>query len=97
MIQIQNLTRDSFVIQGKGNIVSEMGKEKVMLSVQKGKYYNLGQIGGEIWDLIKYPISVSQVITSLLSSYHVDEVLCEGQTLAFLEHMYQEGLVEEIK
>ena len=30
-----------------------MGGEKVMLSVKNGKYYNLGEIGGEIWELIR--------------------------------------------
>ena len=34
----------------KGNIVSDMGGEKVMLSIENGKYYNLGEMGGEIWE-----------------------------------------------
>ena len=47
-------------MQVKGNIVSDMGGEKVMLSVNKGKYYNLGEIGGDIWELIR-KISVNQI------------------------------------
>ena len=29
------------IVQSKGNIVSDMGGEKVMLSVNNGKYYQL--------------------------------------------------------
>ena len=28
-----------------------MDGEKVMLSINNGKYYNLGEIGGDIWEL----------------------------------------------
>ena len=41
------------ISQIKGNIVSDMSGEKIMLSIEKGKYYNLGEIGGEIWELIQ--------------------------------------------
>ena len=34
-----------------------MDGEKVMLSIEKGKYYNLGLLGGVIWELIESPIT----------------------------------------
>ncbi|PFA15696.1 PqqD family protein [Bacillus cereus] len=71
-----------------------MDGEKVMLSVQKGKYYNLGEMGGEIWELIKEPISVTQLITTLLSNYDVERVNCEEQVLSFLECLFQENLIQ---
>ena len=51
MIKNQNISLNQTLSQVKGNIVSDMGGEKVMLSVNNGKYYNLGEIGGDIWDL----------------------------------------------
>ena len=53
MITEQMIFLNQEVTQGKGNIVSDMGGEKVMLSIENGKYYNLGEMGGEIWDLIQ--------------------------------------------
>ena len=31
------------VTRKEGNLVSDMGSEKVMMSISSGKYYNLGQ------------------------------------------------------
>lgn len=54
------------VSQAEGNIVSDMDGEKVMLSVQNGKYYNLGETGGEIWEYMKEPTSIKNLIHLLV-------------------------------
>ena len=42
------LTVDAVIVQSEGFLVSDMDGEKVMLSIDNGKYYNLGEIGGRI-------------------------------------------------
>lgn len=93
MRQKQNISLHHTVVQGEGNIVSDMDGEKVMLSVQNGKYYNLGEMGGAIWDLIEKPTSVKQLITSLMSEYEVEQSRCEQQVISFLELLLEEGLM----
>jgi hypothetical protein len=88
------ISLSQFVAQIKGNIVSDMGGEKVMLSVKNGKYYNLGGIGGDIWDLIGEKIQVNQLVTNLMSNYNVEQSVCEEQVISFLELLLGEGLVE---
>jgi hypothetical protein len=83
------------VVQGEGNIVSNMGDEKVILSVKNGKYYNLGDIGGEIWELINSPTSITKLVDKLMVSYEVEEPVCQQQVLSFLEHLLNEGLIEK--
>jgi hypothetical protein len=82
------------VVQGEDNIVSDMDGEKVMLSVRNGKYYNLGELGGEIWDLIAEPVPVRRVVESLLERYDVAPSVCEAQVLAFLTELMEERLIE---
>ena len=88
------ISLNQFVAQIKGNIVSDMGGEKVMLSVKNGKYYNLGGIGGDIWDLIGERIHVNQLVTTLMSNYIVEQSECEDQVNSFLELLLAEGLIE---
>jgi hypothetical protein len=95
MVIKTNISLTDMVVQGKGNIVSDMGAEKVMLSVKNGKYYNLGEIGGYIWGLLESPALISDVVKALISIYHVEEVDCEKQVLAFVEHLFEEGLIEK--
>ncbi|SEC07736.1 Coenzyme PQQ synthesis protein D (PqqD) [Paenibacillus sp. GP183] len=94
MINNQTISLQDYKIQGKGNIVSDMGGEKVMLSVHNGKYYNLGKIGGRIWELMESPIQVAQVVTTLMSEYEVDQSECEEQVISFIERLSREGLIE---
>jgi hypothetical protein len=94
MITKREISLNSTVLQGEGNIECEMGKEKVMLNVQNGKYYNLGETGGEIWNLIKYPIKVSDLINTLLEGFDVEREKCESDVLALLEHLYEEKLLQ---
>lgn len=84
---------DCSVFQNEGNIVSDMDGEKVMMSVQNGKYYNLGEIGGTIWDLIKSPVTVKQIVMKLLSEYEVEENECKQHVISFLTQLHNENLI----
>ncbi|AND41943.1 lasso peptide biosynthesis PqqD family chaperone [Cytobacillus oceanisediminis] len=94
MITNQKISLSNIVSQGEGIIVSDMGGEKVMLSITKGKYFNLGEMGGEIWDLMKGTIEVKQIISVLESIYQVDQEECEEQVLTFLSQLYDHELIK---
>ncbi|MDQ0256591.1 hypothetical protein J2S74_004013 [Evansella vedderi] len=94
MIESQTISINLIVTQREGNIVSDMDGEKVMLSISNGKYYNLGDIGGAIWDFIVEPISIYQLVSQLVSEYDVEFKECEQQVIDFLTHLKNEGLIE---
>lgn len=94
MVKIQELTLTSIVVQSPGSIVSDMDGEKVMININNGKYYNLGEVGGVIWDLIKAPIAINQLITAIISEYSVEQADCEEQVGAFLSNLSKEGLIQ---
>jgi hypothetical protein len=93
MNRVHQVSLQVMVRQGEGMIVSEMDGEKVMLSIENGKYYNLGDIGGRIWELIDEPITMHQIINILTSIYQVDRSECEAQVVSFLDHLLREGLI----
>ncbi|MBM7563596.1 lasso peptide biosynthesis PqqD family chaperone [Paenibacillus sacheonensis] len=82
------------VVQSEGSVVSDMGGEKVMFSVSSGKYYNLGAIGGRVWELIASPIPVNQLVDALMDEYDVERASCEEQVGAFLKNLHAEALIE---
>ncbi|WP_134702563.1 lasso peptide biosynthesis PqqD family chaperone [Ammoniphilus sp. YIM 78166] len=94
MIESKAIRLSSKISQGKGNIVSDMDGEKVMLSIHKGKYYNLGDMGGAIWDRIYTPVQVTELIKTLLEEYDVSQSVCEEQVISFLELLLKEDLIE---
>ncbi|MFJ7934431.1 lasso peptide biosynthesis PqqD family chaperone [Sporosarcina sp. NPDC096371] len=87
--------KNALFSQQSGNIVSDMDGEKVMLSIQSGKYYNLGEIGGEIWELLEEPTSIEKLVTTLQSRYDVEQAECEEHVIAFLTQLLDEDLVNK--
>lgn len=94
MLKTEGLSLAKRVVQVKGNIVSDMGGEKVMLSIESGKYYNLGEIGGRIWELIEHPVPLAEVVGVLTAEYEVERTECEQHVISFVEMLLQEGLIE---
>lgn len=96
MIINEKLLLESKITQKPGNIVSDMDGEKVMLNIANGKYYNLGEIGGFIWELIEEPIALQTIVTEMIRIYEVEQDDCEQQILSFSTALYSEGLIENV-
>jgi Coenzyme PQQ synthesis protein D (PqqD) len=94
LIKVEKISLNQMVSQVTGNIANDMAEEKVMISIKNGKYYNLGEVGGVIWDLIEKPILVNQIVNELICKYKVDYAECEHQVVLFLEHLLKEELID---
>lgn len=93
MLTTTALTKTSIIQQREGFIVSDMGGEKVMMGIQNGNYYNLGEVGGIIWDKIEHGISVEKLTECLSAEYDISRDECEKQVLSFLESLKNENLI----
>ncbi|MNC62083.1 hypothetical protein D3C75_1120710 [compost metagenome] len=85
---------NGLVAQSEGYLVSDMNGEKVMLCMNSGKYFNLGEIGGRIWELMAQPTTVSNLVSKLVCEYDIGTDICEKQVSLFLRQMESEGLVQ---
>jgi|HigsolmetaAR204D_1030405.scaffolds.fasta_scaffold00005_20 hypothetical protein len=77
-------------------LVSDMDGEKVMLSIRSGKYYNFGQTGGRIWELLDQPTTVHDLVSRLTEEYDVDRSVCERHVMSFIGQLLREELVEPV-
>jgi len=64
-----------------------------MMSIENGQYYGMDLIGSHIWELIKTPIKVSDLIDTLLDKYDVDGDTCQRDLLAFLNDLNQDNIL----
>lgn len=90
---IDKISLNSIVLQSPGNIISDMDGETVMMSIDNGKYYNLGVIGGYIWSIIKTPISINNLISKLTNEFDVENIECQKEVIPFLELLLKEKLI----
>jgi len=68
--------------------------EIVMMSVEKGQYYNLNVMGTRIWHLLETPRSVVEVVMALDEIYDVPEEKIRDEVDAFLTRLERAGLLE---
>lgn len=81
------------IAQADNFFASDMDGEKVMIGIHSGKYYNLGHIGGRIWDIIQTPIQLADLISILTKEYDISDQNCLEQVVPFLEQMSKEQLI----
>lgn len=87
------IDQNDVYIQQKGYVVSDMNGDKVMMSIETGKYYNLGQTGGRIWELLVGGNTMSGVVAVLSSEYTVEQATCQLQVEQFMNTLLKEGLI----
>jgi hypothetical protein len=67
--------------------------EVVILSVERGTYYGLDQIGTEIWQRLESPVRVDVLCDDLATKYAADRQTIERDVLALLESLLAEELI----
>ena len=78
-----------------GDLVScDLNAEAVVLNLRSGTYYGLDPVGARIWNLIQTPRTVQEIRDILLQDYEVEPDRCEGDLVALLEKLANEGLVD---
>lgn len=89
-----SLPSGAAIRRAEGGLTGDMGGEKVILSVTTGKYYNLGRVGGRIWDMLDQPVTMDRLIDMLTAEFEVERTVCEANVRTFLDQLRSEKLIE---
>lgn len=74
-------------------IAAPVDGEMVILSIERGAYYGLDDIGSEIWQCMATPISIDALCDVLESKYDADRPTIERDVIALLGKLVTDGLV----
>jgi hypothetical protein len=77
----------------EGLLVSELGKEAVMMDIDNGNYIGLNETGKVIWDLIEEPLKVEDLIEKLVQKYDISKDQCSSETLEYLNRMQEQNIL----
>ncbi|SFF16540.1 Coenzyme PQQ synthesis protein D (PqqD) [Paenibacillus algorifonticola] len=90
------LQPEQIIQRTEGHLATDMDGDKVLLSLSSGKYYNMGKLGGIIWERTASPVTRRDIVTQLLKEYEVEPAACDQQVADFLQDLYAEGLLEPV-
>jgi hypothetical protein len=88
-----SVTVDSVVVAAGDQISADLDGEAVVLGLDKGMYYGLGDVGSRIWELVHESTSVADIRDTIVAEYDVDETTCQRDLLRFLQQLEGEGLL----
>ena len=83
----------SLVKSANDLISAPVNSEVVILSIERGTYYGLDEIGTEIWQRLESPMRIDMLCEELAAKYAADRQTIERDVLALLESLFAEGLV----
>lgn len=90
MITLQSLIKRNEA----GFLVSELGNEIVMMNTRTGDYIGLNEVSADIWKLLEQPVKTEDLISNLTKRYEVDKEICETETIACLNNMLTQNLIQ---
>jgi coenzyme PQQ synthesis protein D (PqqD) len=89
----QDISMTAVVCASPGQVSRDLGGEAVVLQLTSGRYYALDPVGARIWNLLQQPISVQQLLDTILAEYEVDPAQCQSDILALLKDLAAERLI----
>lgn len=90
------IDREMTVVRSNDFLASTVENELVMISLERGHYYALDDIGSLIWEILAKPTTVTELCAQLQSRFAVAPVECEADVCAFLTDLLEEGMVSVV-
>lgn len=77
-----------------GQVWCDLQGEAAVIALESGTFYGFDGVGTRIWEMLQEPIRVSDITAAIVREYDVEAPNCENDTLAFLEKLLDEHLIE---
>ena len=74
-------------------LAAEVDGEIVMMSIERGHYFGLDDIGSDIWKRLEAPCSFSALIDGLAADYEADRATIAADVRALLDGMLADDVV----
>ncbi len=87
------MTDTTVLSRREGLMTADRNGSTVMMDTMTGKYYNLGTVGGRIWELLEEPMTIAALVKKLTDEYDVSAAQCRADILPFLDTLLERGLL----
>lgn len=65
----------------------------VLVNPAQHDYFGVNRVGARIWALLEQPRRVSEIVSTLLREFAVDEAVCRRETEAFLTQLLARKMI----
>ncbi len=91
------LTLDAVVSTSSQQVAAVLGDEVVILGLDEGAYFGLRSVGARVWEELRQPVRLGDVVDRIVAEFDVDRERCERDLLAFVASLVERHLVEVVR
>lgn len=88
------VTLTTTIIRSPDCLAAKVDEELVLMSVERGLYLALDNIGSDIWQRIAEPCTIGDLCTALQIDYEAPRAAIEADVLELLATLAESGVVE---
>jgi hypothetical protein len=89
-----DVTLASLVCHAPNPVAADVAGETVLMSLERSRCYGLGEIGSEIWSMLRAPVRVAELVEELSGQYDAPPGVIEQDVLRLLAQLAEEGLIQ---
>ena len=71
-----------------------VGTEVVLMTLESGQCFGLGETGSAVWQLLAHPTRLQPIVEALSRTYDAPTQVIERDVRELLEEMLDRGLIE---
>lgn len=75
------------------HVSAEVDGQLVMMSVERGRYYGLDEVGRRVWELLQQPIRLGDLLDTLVEEFEVGRDDCAADIMPFLASLAENDLL----
>ena len=87
------ITGGTVVSRSPSVVTAEIDGEIMMMSIEHGRYWNLDDVGTDIWRRIDPPCSVDGLVDALAAEYDAERVTIAADVQSLLQRMLAEDVI----
>jgi hypothetical protein len=91
-----SLKPDTPVQRNASLVETSVGDEIVLMRMETGECFGLGETGSEIWRRLAHPNSATAIVDSLVEEYDAPAEQIQQDVLDLLEDLSNRGLVQPV-
>jgi hypothetical protein len=83
-----NIDPQTLISQTPGHVAADMDGEKVLMSVENGRYYGMDPVGSRIWELVE-----NALCEAIFREYEGDREQIQSDLKKYLQNLSEEKLI----
>jgi hypothetical protein len=97
MFFTMSIVPETKIVRSETLLSNHLGKDVVMMDIEKGAYYGMEKVAARIWEMVENPVTVGNICENLTNEYEVSPEKCLADLTPFLDDLLSREIIEIVE